>query len=48
MRKSANRRPLIQAKPQTKTAAVPNGPPKQPPSPPLQNHLAHSIGLKLQ
>lgn len=49
MRKSANGQPLIKSRPQPKPAAKPaNGPLRQPPSPPLQNHLSHSIGLKLQ
>jgi hypothetical protein len=47
MRKSANGQSLIKAKPQPKpvAAAVPV---KHPPNPPLQNHLAQSMGLKLQ
>jgi hypothetical protein len=46
MRKSANGQSLIKAKPQAKPVAV--VPTKQPPSPPLTNHLAQSIGFKLQ
>lgn len=48
MRKSANNRSLIKAKPQTKPAAAAPGPLKQPPSTPLVNYLAQSIGFKLQ
>jgi hypothetical protein len=47
MRKSANGQSLIKPKPQVKPAAA-VVPVTQPPSPPLQNHLAHSLGLKLQ
>ena len=47
MRKSANNRPLIQPRPQTKTLAY-HGPLQQPPSLPKQNLLAQSLVLKLQ
>jgi hypothetical protein len=47
MRKSANGQSLIKTKPQSKPVAAAM-PVKQPPSPPLQNHLIQSIGFKLQ
>jgi hypothetical protein len=49
MRKSANGQQLIKTRQQPKTPAAPaNGPLRQPPSPPVVNHLSHSMGLKLQ
>jgi hypothetical protein len=49
MRKSSNGQQLIRPRPPAKTPVAPaNGPLRQPPSPPVVNHLAHSMGLKLQ
>lgn len=48
MRKSANNRPLVTAKPQAKPVVKANGPLKQPPSVPVKTQLVYSMGFRLQ